>query len=325
MIARRIVLGWPVAAACVAIGPRLASAQTKMARIGYLRRSGPIASHLDALRQGLREMGFIEGRNLAIETRHADGAADRLPALAVELIALNVDVLVVDGALTVEAARRVAGRTPIVFAIVPDPVGAGLVASLARPGGTITGIVSAGDWTNPKRLELLKELLPALRRAALIHNPLNDQPGGLAMAEQAAQRLGIALRMFPASARSQWDATFLAIRHWDAGGAVQANDATFGTDPGGFVDLSLRHRLPMVHAEDMFVRAGGLISYSASLDDNWRRAARLVAKILQGANPAEVPVEFPSKLTLSLNLKTARALGISVPQSILFRADEVIE
>ncbi len=325
MIARRTVLVGPVAAAALALPGVAPLAQTKIARVGYLRRTGPISSELDAFLQGLREIGFVEGQNVTIETRHADGAAERLPALAAELMDLKVDVLAVDGQVTVNAIRPVVGTTPIVFAIVSDPVGFGFVKSMARPGGTITGVVSAGGWATPKRLELLKELLPALRRAALLHNPINVPPGGWAETEQAAQRLGVALRLVPAKTLGEWDAAFAAMKAWGAEGVVQAPDATFATDPKGLAELALKHRLPMVHAEGGFVHVGGLISYSASLEDNWRRAARLVAKILQGANPAEVPVEFPSKLILSLNLATARALGIALPQSILFRADEVIE
>ncbi len=325
MIARRKVLAWPIAGTGIAIAGRWSWAQTKIARVGYLRRTGPIPSELDAFLQGLRESGFVEGQNVTIELRHADGAAERLPALAAELMNLRIDVLAVDGSVTVNAIRPVAGTTPIVFAIVSDPVERGFVKSMARPGGTITGVVSVGFWAMPKRLELLKELQPALRRAALLHNPISVPPGGWAETEQAAQRLGVALRPFPVKTLGEWDGAFAAMKAWGAEGAVQAPDATFATDPKGLAELALKHRLPMLHSEGGFVHVGGLISYSGSLEDNWHRAARLVAKILQGANPAEVPVEFPTKLILSLNLATARALGIALPQSILFRADEVIE
>ncbi|HKX01685.1 MAG TPA: ABC transporter substrate-binding protein [Methylomirabilota bacterium] len=315
--------------------PLAAEAQQggKVARLGFLNYfslESPVGRRvLDAFRQGLRERGYVEGQNLVIEYRHADDRFERLSALAAELARLKLDVIVTASTPAARALQKVTATIPIVASAMQDPVGDGLVASLARPGGNITGLTVLGPELVPKRLALMKEALPrALRVAALW------QPGAfgehttrdmLRDTETTARALGVQVRFSDVQAPNDLDRAFSAI-------TVEQPDALFVlSGPLLFnlrrriVEFATTHRLPSVFVGRESVEAGGLISYGPSVDDLVRRAATYVDKILKGAKPGDLPVEQPTKFELVINLKTAKALGLTIPQSLLQRADQVIE
>ena len=323
MMDRRTFVG---AAACAILAaPLAAEAQKagKVWRIGYLRRPSPIPADLEAFRQGLRELGYVEGQNIAIEQRYADGVLGRLPALAAELIRLPVDVLVVDGSPTVTAAQAATMAIPIVFTLVSDPVTSGFVASLARPGGNITGLSNNSNELSPKRLQLLKEAVPAASRIAVLHNPDNRGVSSLSALQAAVSPLTV--QVVEARSPNEWVSAFAAMDKGRADAITVLADATFVSQRPRLVALTLEHRLPAIFAEREFAEAGGLMAYGPSTQGSFRRAAAYVDKILKGAKPADLPVELPTKFELVINLKTAKALGLTIPQSLLLRADEVIE
>ena len=284
---------------------------------------------LDAFRQRLRELGYREGENLVIEYRFAEGKAERLPALAVELVRLNPDVFVTNGSGATSAAKKATGTIPIVMASSLDPVREGLVASLARPGGNVTGVTIMSDSDLiAKRLQLLKEVLPEASRLAIV--PSLPRPFSRAAeiwlrdTEAAAKALGFTVEVLEVKDPSRWNEVFVAA-------VAKRVDALYPTEHPAFrfhakhiADLAVKHRVPTVFGNREHVAAGGLLSYGADRPANLRRAAELVDKILKGAKPADLPVEQPTKFELVINLKTAKALGLTIPQSVLIRADEVI-
>jgi len=305
-----------------------AQAPAKVPRIGFLLGSPPAvgAPYLEAFRQGLRELGYVEGQNIAIEYRWAGGKYERLPALAAELVRLKVDVLVTSAPPVPLAAKQATSTIPIVFTSAADPVAAGPVASLARPGGNITGLADMDLEVVGKHLELLREVAPKVSRVAVLRNPDNRGHAiTLRQTESAARALGVQLRVLEARTPAEIDAAFAAMRSQQAGGVLVLRDAFFFVQRTQIVALAAKHGLPAVYGWRQDAEAGGLMAYGASLPQMWRRAATYVDKILKGAKPADLPVEQPTKFELVINLKTAKTLGLTIPQSLLQRADEVIQ
>ena len=320
-----------VLAVSLLAAPLAADAQQtgKVPRIGFLSLTSPSdrPSLLDAFRQGLRELGWVEGQNIVIDYRYAEGRVDRLPDLAAELVRLKVDLIVSEGTQGVTAARNATETIPIVMITVRDPVGTGLIASLARPGGNVTGMSgSAGLEIVAKQLELLKEIVPAIRRVAILSNPTNAYHQ-LAIREVnvAARSLGVELQLLGARGPNEFDGAFAAMAKERVGALLVLSDAIFGYHQTRLVDLAARSRLPAAYSVRDYVEAGGLMSYGPSLLDSYRQAAAYVDRILKGAKPAELPVEQPSKYELVINLKTAKVLGLTIPPSLLARADEIIQ
>jgi putative ABC transport system substrate-binding protein len=300
----------------------IAQQGSKVARIGYLRRTSLQPADIAALRQGLRELGYVEGQNLIIEERYADGDAARLPRLARELQQLKVDVLVVDGNITVEAIRGLVGLTPIIFTIVGDPVVAGLVASLDRPGGNVTGVTTFA--LGPKRLQLLREIVSTGRVGAL-YNPANTFPADRERMNVAAKSLGVELVRVSARSPAELAGAFAELSRARVAALFVSNDAIFFSQRSRIAELATQFRLPAIYPEREYCDAGGLMCYGVSLPGNFHRAATFVDKILKGAKPGDLPVEQPTKFEFVINLKTAKALGLAIPPSLLVRADEVIQ
>ena len=298
--------------------------QVKQApRVGILRYGSLPPSFIEPFRQELRELGYVEGQNIVVEYRFAQSVA-QLPDVAAELIRLRVDVLVASGNPSVLPARNATSTIPVVFVAAIDPVAMGLVASLARPGGNVTGVSTIQKDLAGKRLALLKELLPRLSRVALLvraASPANAQY--VKDAELAAQTLGMQLQVLTVRGAGDLESAFSAAQ--GAGALVQQDDAVFTAHRVQIAALALKKRLPMISGLNEFVEAGGLMAYGPHLGDLYRRAAMQVDKILKGSKPADMPVELPTKFELVINLKTAKALGLTIPQSLLQRADQVIE
>jgi ABC-type uncharacterized transport system substrate-binding protein len=311
---------WPLAA-------RGQQQPAKLARVGFLRAAGPDDKDFNAFRSGLRALGYVEGQNIVIEQRYAAGSYDRVGELAAELIRLNVDVIVVDGPAAAKPAKAATADIPIVFTLATDPVADGLVSSMARPGGNLTGLtLSVGYELVAKRVELLKDIKPDLARLAILRNPANPSAGFyLSEAEKAGRALSLTMRTFDAPSPSDLEAAFAAMIEWRADGVATLNDGMFYSQRERVVTLARENRLAGVHPETAFVEAGGLISYGPSLPDLFRRAASYVGKILKGEKPADLPIEQPTKFEMVVNLKTARTLGLTVGRDFLLRADEVIE
>jgi putative ABC transport system substrate-binding protein len=315
----------------VLAAPLAADAQQagKVPRIAFLGATSPSdRPHLlDAFRQGLRELGWVEGQNIAIDYRYAEGRLDRLPDLAAELVRLKVDIIVSFGTQGVTAARNATETIPIVMIAVRDPVGTGLIASLAHPGGNVTGVSgSPGLGIVAKQLELLKETVPKIRRVAILSNPTNAYHQ-LAIKEVtvAARSLGVQLQLLEARGPAEFDGAFAAMAAERVGALLVVSDVIFNNHRTRLADLAARSRLPAAYGVRESVEAGGLMSYGASFLDIHRRSAAYVDKILKGAKPADLPVEQPTKFELVINLKTAKALGLTIPQSLLRQADQVIE
>jgi ABC-type uncharacterized transport system substrate-binding protein len=301
---------------------------TKVHRIGWLSTSAPrVDLTPDALRQGLRELGYVEGQNLVMEYRWAEGKAERLPDLAAELVQLPVDVIVAAGTAAVRAAQHATRTIPIVMADTADPVGQGLVASLARPGGNITGFSLLMAELPSKRLELLKETVPQRARVAVVANPADPTyEARMNNLRMAAQALGLPLHVVEMRRADELDPAFAAMPRAGVDALLVFGDTLLlGRLRGRTIDLAAKHRLPAMYEGRPWVVAGGLMSYGPSLSDMHRRAAVFVDKILKGAKPADLPVEQPMKFELVINLKTAQALGLTIPPSLLFQADEVIK
>jgi len=314
------VIAWPLGAH---------GQQKALPMIGYLASSsaGPSAPNVNAFRQGLSDAGYVEGSNVAIEYRWADGNYDRLPALAADLVARKVAVIVGSGGSPAAlAAKNATSSIPIVFTGVSDPVGAGLVASLARPGGNVTGLSILFAGLTPKRLELLSELVPDARVIALLVNPTSpDTEPMIRDAQEAGSAKRVQLPILKASTESEIDAAFASLVQLHAGAVLVGDDPFFGSRLEQFVALASRHAVPAIYWRREFAADGGLISYGPSLRAAYRKAGIYAGKILKGAQPADLPVEQPTTFELVINMKTARALGLTVPQSLLARADEVIE
>ena len=309
--------------------PRALRAQQKATPvIGLLGSIGPIAPQVAAFLHGLSETGYLEGQNVTIEYRWAEGSYDRLPALAADLVGRNVDLIVATGGdVSALAAKSATSTIPIVFtAIGRDPVGLGLVASLARPGGNVTGFVGLTIELNPKRVELLSELVPRASVIALLVNPNNPTTERVVRdVQEAARAKGVQLEVLKSGTEGEIDAAFASLVQLHAAGLVVAGDAFFTSRRDQLAVLASRHAVPAIYNSREFAVAGGLISYGTSLAGIWRQAGIYAGKILKGAKPADLPVEQPTTFELVVNLKTAKALGLTVPHSILARADEVIE
>jgi putative ABC transport system substrate-binding protein len=302
----------------------------KVPRVGYLSPGSPSEPfrqrRFEAFRQGLRELGYVEGQNIAIESRWAEGKYDRYPALAADLVRLKVDVIVAVGGRASEVAKHATRTIPIVMSVVIDPLGSGLVASLARPGGNVTGISLMTPDLVGKQLEVLKEVVPKVSRVALLWNP--DNPGSAAQlreAEAAARALGVRLQILAARDPQEIDSAFAAMTRGRAAALVVLADAILLNQRRQIAELAAERRLPAVYGPSEHAEAGGLMAYSANLLDLERRAATYVDKILKGAKPADLPVQQPTKFELVINLKTAKALGLTIPPSLVLRADQVIE
>jgi len=299
----------------------------KVPRIGFLFYGSPGPSpELDAFRQGLRELGYIEGQNITIEYRSADNKLDRLSALADELVRLKVDVIVTPGTPASVAAKHATSTIPIVFAGVADAVGAGLVANFARPGGNITGLTGISAELGGKRLELLKEVAPKASRVAVLYNPA-DRSNVLVLKElqESAPALRLTLQPLGVRGPGEFEGAFVAMSRKRAHALFGAAGILTTEHRKAIVDLAAKSRIPAMWGERQFVEAGGLMSYAVNFYDQVRRAATYVDKILKGAKPGDLPVEQPTKFELVINLKTAKALGFTIPQSLLLRADEVIQ
>jgi len=300
----------------------------KIPRIGFLLGSSAAVSapYLDSFRQGLSELGYVEGRNIAIEYRWADGNYKRLPALAADLVRMKVDVIVTSAPPVPMAAKRATSAIPVVFTSAVDPVGRGLVASLARPGGNVTGLANTGLEVVGKHLELLKEIVPNASRVAVLYNPSNSSHAPtLGAAKAAAQALGVQLDVVEARTPSEIERAFAAMRSQRASGVIVLRDAFFFLRRAQIVALAATTQLPAVYGFREDAEAGGLIAYFANLFHMWRQSAVYVDKILKGAKPADLPVEQPTKFELVINVKTAKTLGVTIPASLLARADQVIE
>jgi len=290
-----------------------AQQQAKVARIGVLGEptASTYATRIEAFKQGLRELGYVEGQNIAIEYRWAEGNLERLPGLAAELVRLRVDVIVTHGTPGTRAAQQATTTIPIVMAHSGDAVGTGLITSLARPGGNTTGSTHFSPEINAKRMELLKEAVPHIRRVAALMNPGNPiTEADLKQMEFTAQSLGIELRPVRVRRGDELDSTFLALVKARTNALVIEDDAVLASLARPIADLAAKYRLPRATSLD-HVQAGSLLSYGASFTELWRRAATFVDKILKGAKPADLPVEQPTKFELVINLKTARALGLT--------------
>jgi len=301
--------------------------QTKpIPRIGFLASSAERAqSRLAAFQQELRELGYMEGKNLVIEQRYAAGDFARLPDLAADLVRLHVDVILTAGAPAAHAAQQSTITIPIVMGNAADPVGTGLVASLARPGGNITGLSDFNLGVVTKRLELLKEIVPSASRVAVLLNPANPtNPLQLQEIQAVAPALGVTLLSFEAKEANDIDRAFTAMHKERVEALIVFGDPMFGTHLRLIVDLAAQSRLPASYGGRDSVDAGGLMSYGTNFSDLFRRAATYVDKILKGAKPADLPIEQPMKFELVINLKTAQALGLTIPPTLLFQADEVI-
>ena len=279
-----------------------------------------------AFRQELGRLGYAKGQTIALEERWAEGRLDRLAPLAAELAGLNVDILVTTTTPGVRAAQQATRTIPIVMALVSDPVGSGVVANLARPGGNVTGLSLMHPELSKKRLELLKEVVPKVSRVAILSNPSNPiAPPLLRETEAAARGLGVQIQVVEVRNSAGLDGAFSAMTRDRAGALVVTPDFVFMEQRMRIVDLAAKTRLPAMYAWREPVDAGGLMAYGASIPDLMRRAAGYVDKILKGAKPADLPIEQPAKLELVINMKAAKALGLKIPPAILARADEVIE
>ncbi len=323
----------PFALAVIAAPPALRAQPTgKISRIGYLAAgwgSGTANLRpLEAFRQGLRELGWVEGQNLVIEYRYAEGRIDRLPGLAEELVRLKVDVIAASPTPAALAAKNATRTIPIVGMSLTEPVALGLVASLARPGGNVTGVTYGVDTDIfGKQLELLREVIPKVRRVAVLSNPGNTpaQPLIMSSVEGAARSLGLQLQLLEARGPGEFDGVFAAMAKERAGALLVTGDPMFFLHRARLADLAVKNRLPSMSTQGQWVEARGLMAYGPSFSDMYRRAATYVDKILKGARPADLPVEQPIKFELGINLKTAKALGLTIPQSVLIQADEVIQ
>jgi putative tryptophan/tyrosine transport system substrate-binding protein len=319
---------------CLALGtllfalslPAEAQQAKKVPRIGFLSVTSPgFDPRLEAFRQGLREMGYVEGQNIVIEYRYAEGQADRLPKLVAELVDLKADIIVTNGTRATRAAKNATKTIPIVMAYDLNPVGSGYVASLARPGGNITGLTNISPDLSGKRLEVLREALPGISRVGVIWNPeVPELVSAFKETQSAARALGAQLQSLEVRGPDDFEGAFQAAIKWQAKALILLADALIASYQPQILELEAKYKLPTMHQTSGSVEAGGLISYGAHLPDLYRRAATYVDKILKGAKPADLPVEQPTKFELVINLKTAKVLGLTIPPSVLYRADKVI-
>jgi putative ABC transport system substrate-binding protein len=307
--------------------PAYAQERAKIPRIAFLYASvvPPEGGGPTQIKEALRELGYVEGKNIAFEYRHAEGKLDRLAAMAAELARLKVDVILTGGATATRAAKAATATIPIVMLQDNDPVRSGFIESLARPGGNITGLATVRPEVSGKRLELLREVAPGLAQVAVLgssNNPGNSE--GLKQTELAAAGLKVHIQYVDVRALKEMDGAFRAARSESADGVLVLGGPIFNVNPRLVVEAAIKSRLPAVFVRQNFVTAGGLMSYGVNLADLQRRAAIYVDKILEGARPAELPVEQPTKFELVVNLKTAKQIGLTIPPQMLARADRVI-
>ena len=310
------------------VSPAAAQQQAKAAKIGWLSSASAssLASAQEAIRSLLRELGYVESKNIAFEYRHADSKFDRLPALADELVRLRVDVIVVIGPPAALAAKNATRTIPIVLYNVADPVVLGLVDSLARPGGNITGFTIITNVLAGKRLELLKDTVPTLSRVAMLWNPQN--PGNAQQWKESqlpARALGLQLHSMEVSSADKYEGAFKEAVKARSGALAVAQDALANANLKLIADLAIKNRLPAIYPRGEFVDNGGLMSYGADQTEQYRRVAVMVDKILKGTKPADIPVEQPTKFEMMINLKTAKTLGLTIPPIVLMRAQKVIQ
>jgi putative ABC transport system substrate-binding protein len=312
----------------VFFSPLAAEAQQpeQIRRIGFLAAPTLSPANVDAFRRGLRENGYVEGRNLLIEWRSAEGQEERLPGLTIELGRRKVEVIVTEGLSAALAAKTATATTPIVFTFVPDPVASGLVAGLARPGGNITGVATLTVDLIGKRLELLKDAIPSSKSVALLSNPAYPASAStIAEAQIAARRLGLQVRLVEVRHLADLEPALTSIAHERAIAVVPVSGSFLFTHRMQIVELATKGRLPVLGWHRQWAETGALISYGPNYAEMLRRAASHVDKILKGAKPADIPVEQPTGIELIINMKTANALGLTIPRSLLLRADHVIE
>ena len=325
MSTKFLVLFWLLITVLLITGLAQAQQAGKIPRIGFLRSQTQSPGMTDAFRQGLRELGYVEGKNILIEYRSAEGKVEQLPDLATELVRLKVDVIVVGGTPAIRAAKQATGTIPIVFPIAADAVADGLVATLARPGGNMTGFTVITPDLSGKRLELLKESFPKISRVAVLYNPTD---GATALdwkeTQAAARALGVTLQSLEVRHPDEFKMAFAAMTSERAEALIAFTHTFMTIHRSRLLDFATKSRLPAMYGQDAFVNAGGLMSYGPSYTDLYRRAATYVDKILKGRKPADLPVEQPMKFDLVINLKTAKQIGLTIPQSVLYRADKVI-
>jgi putative ABC transport system substrate-binding protein len=309
--------------------PRAARAQQtgKIYRVGLLWDSPAMfPDAIEAFRRGLRDLGWVEGQNIAIEYRWTGGRFERIHALAAELVRLKVDVIVTPSSLYTGAAKQATSMIPVVFLSHADPIGSGHIASLAQPGGNITGLSLMMTETNVKLLELFKEVIPGLTRVAVIWDPATPSHGpGLKAVEAAGRALGLQIQAVAVHSTTEFDGAFSAIVREHAGGVLVLSTPLFIAESRRLADLAMTHKLPSMFGPRVHAETGGLLSFGPDRADLWRRGAIYVDKILKGAKPGDLPVEQPTKFELIINLKTARRLGLTIPQLMLVRANEVIQ
>jgi putative ABC transport system substrate-binding protein len=307
--------GWSLAAS--------AQTQPKIPRVGVVLSATP--DRLEAFRQGLRELGYVEGETIVLEVRSAEGRFERLPELVAELVGLKVDVLVASGPPAAEAAKNATQTIPIVM-VAGDPVGLGLVGSLSHPGGNVTGLTYLIEETAGKRLQLLRELVPGLTRLGVFKNPMfPSHPSLWKETEVAAQRLGVALEAVEVRRPEDFETAFATLKQRNAQALLPLGDGLTYTYRSRIAALAASNRLPAIYNLREYPDAGGLMSYGTSVVHLFQRLATFVDKILKGAKPADLPVEQPTKFELVINVKVAKALGLTIPPSLLARADELIE
>jgi putative ABC transport system substrate-binding protein len=308
----------------------LAEAQQpkRIPQIGILiaASASSYSARLEAFRQRLRELGYVEGKNIVIEYRYAEGKLERLPDLAAELVRLKVDVIVVT-AQAVLAAKKASPTIPIVFGAAADPVGSGFVSSLARPGGNITGLSVMSPDLDGKRLELLKEAFPTVARVAFLWQSSSDSRGNPAFTdmELAAKTLGLKLQSLPVRGLDDFESAFARLKKEGAEALITTSGPLLSTQQREVLAFAAKNRLPAIYPASEFVEAGGLMSYAPNYTDLWRRAATYVDNILKGAKPSDLPVEQPTKFELIINLKAAKQIGLTIPPNVLARADKVIK
>jgi putative tryptophan/tyrosine transport system substrate-binding protein len=311
-----------------AVWPLAAQAQQRSPRIGFMGNSTAVleANLVRPFRERLRELGYEEGRNIVIDYRWADGDYERFPTLVAELLAARVEVIVTAGTPAALAVKRATSTVPLVMVAVGDPVGTGLVPSLARPSGNLTGLSSIAPDLEGKRLQLLREVVPKLSYVGVFFNPANlFHTVSMQQARAAAEALGIRLAPLSVRASQELDGAFATILKEKPDAILVLADRVYLHERKRMMDFAARHRLPSVNAHREMVEAGGLMVYGPSYEEMHRRAADYVDKILKGAKPGDLPIEQPAKFTLVINLTTAKALGLDVPATLLARADEVIE
>ena len=305
-----------------------AQQQGKVWRVGFLSASSASSNSnaVEALRAGLRDLGYVEGKNLVIEFRWAEGKYDRLPGLAAELVQMKVDAILASASLSVQAARQATASIPIVMTGVGNPVGSGFVASLAHPGGNITGLTNVSIDISSKYLELLHEAVPKLSRVAMLINPVHpNHPTVLKQVKAGAKVLGVAVSPVEVRSIDEMGAALTMVLRARAGALIVPPDPGFQIKGREVAEFAVKNHLSTMFGSNGSVEAGGLMSYAPNTSDMFRRAAGLIAKILNGAKPGDLPVEFPTRFEMAVNLKTAKLLGLIIPQSLLVRADKVLE